>query len=437
MQPSRKKTLLTYVVPATLTNACLFLFTIVDGIFVGRGVGTDGLGAVNIAVPFTLICAALFMLTSIGGVTVTAIRLGRGDRVGANQAFMHSFAVTLIVTIVLSAAGVFLTVPIARLLGADEAYLPMVRDYLFWYSLFIVPSGLSVNLQSFCRNDGSPVLVGIATAVGTAFNVFADWLFVFPLKMGLKGAALATGISQALTLLIVLSHFIRRKGQLQFAKFHHNGGLYRKILFRGMPEMIAQFATPVTTICMNHVLMTHIGGIGVNAFSVISYVSSFAMSVLFGSSEGLQPLFGQSYGAKDEGDLKYYFHSGMLISLVGSTVIVILTVLFDRGICALFAVDAETLAMTVRSMPQYVWGFTVAGANILISAYLYSTKRSKQAIILNVMRSLVVNIVVILGLPALLGSGIVWYTFGIYESLVFVLAFGLLKYSERNGIIYQ
>lgn len=93
--------------------------------------------------------------------------------------------------------------------------------------------------------------------------------------------------------------------------------------------------------------------------------------------------------------------------------------------------------MTVQSMPQYVWGFIIAGMNILISAYLYSTKRSKQAIILNVMRSLVVNMVVILGLPALLGKGIVWYTFGIYESIVLVLAFGLLKYSERNGIIYQ
>lgn len=127
----------------------------------------------------------------------------------------------------------------------------------------------------------------------------------------------------------------------------------------------------------------------------------------------------------------------LLQRLAGSTVIVALTVPLDRGICALFGADAETLAFTVQSMPRYVWGFIVAGMNILISAYFYSTKRSNQAIILNVMRSLVVNIVVILGLSSLLGKEIVWYTFGIYESIVLLLAVALLKYSERNGIEYK
>ena len=437
MSNSRRKTLITYVVPATLTNACIFLFTIVDGIFVGHGVGTDGLGAVNIAVPFTMIAMALFMLTSIGGVTIAAIRLGRGDQKGANQAFMHSFTATVIATAVLSAVGVFFTEPLARILGANDSYLRMVKDYLFWYSLFIVPSGLSVNLQSFCRNDGSPILVGISTGVGTACNIFLDWLFVFPLRMGLMGAALATGISQTVTLLVVLIYFLQKKGVLRFGRFQNSWALYRKLVFRGLPEMIAQFATPVTTICMNRVLLNYIGEIGVNSFSVISYVASFTFSILFGSSEGLQPLFGKSYGAKDEEGLKYYFRSGAMISLVGSGIVVGLTVLFDRSICAMFGTDAETLAFTIQSMPRYAWGFIVAGLNILISAYLYSTKRSKREIILNFMRSLVVNMVVILGLPVLLGGGIVWYTFGIYESVVLVLAVVLLKHSERNGIVYQ
>lgn len=391
----------------------------------------------NIAVPFTLICAAMFMLASIGGVTITAIRLGRNDQEGANQAFMHSFTTTAVIAAILSAAGVFLTVPISRLLGADDAYLPMVKDYIFWYSLFIIPSGLSVNLQSFCRNDGSPALAGIATAVGTAFNIFADWLFVFLLKMGLMGAALATGISQTITLLIVLIHFLGRKGALRFKRFRMEGALYRKVFFRGLPEMIAQFCTPVTTLWLNRVLLEQIGAAGVNAFSVISYVASFTMSILFGSSEGLQPLFGQSYGAKDEDSLKYYFRSGLAISVIGSAVIVALTLVFDQPICAMFGTDPQTLELVLQSMPQYTWGFIIAGINILISAYLYSTKRSKPAIVLNILRSLIVNTAVIVGLPALLGSGIVWYTFGIYEAVVMILAVALLKYSERSGIVYQ
>lgn len=437
MSSLRRKTLLTYVIPATLTSACLFLFTVVDGIFVGQGVGTAALGAVNMAAPFTLICAAAFMLSSIGGVTITAIRLGRGDQKGANQAFMHSFSVTVLLAVILSAAGVFLTTPIARLLGANEDYLPMVKDYLFWYSLFIIPNALSVNLQSFCRNDGSPSLVAIATVVGTLFNVFADWLFVFPMKMGLMGAALATGLSQFITLVIILTHFVKKKGVLRFGRFKASKALYGKLVFRGLPEMIAQLATPVTTIFMNRVLLEQIGDIGVNAYAVINYVASFTLSILLGCAEGLQPLFGQSYGAKNEKDLKYYLRAGAAINLVGSMVIIVLILLFDRDICALFNTDAQTMEFAVQSMPQYVWGFVVAGMSILISAYLYSTKRSKQAILLNVMRSLVVNTIIIQGLPALLGKGIVWYTFGIYECIVLVLAIILLKYSERNGIEYK
>lgn len=114
---------------------------------------------------------------------------------------------------------------------------------------------------------------------------------------------------------------------MNFQSFCSNdGSLYRKVLFRGLPEMIAQFATPVTTICMNHVLMAQLGERGINAFSIISYIASLTLSVLAGASEGLQPLFGQSYGAKNERDLKYYFRSGIALCVFGNLAIVLLAV---------------------------------------------------------------------------------------------------------------
>ena len=434
---SRSKTLFTYMAPAILTNACIFLFTIVDGIFVGQGVGSDALGAVNIAMPLVMIATAVNMLTSIGGVTVAAIRLGRGEKEGANQAFMHSLSSNLFFALMITLACVFFTTPLARALGASDTYLSMAKDYIFWWGLFAIPSALSLNFQSFCRNDGSPGLVGLSTVTGTVLNIFLDWLFVFPLKMGVMGAAVATGLSQTVTMLIVLGHFIARKGELGIRPFKVEGKLYRKVLFRGLPEMIAQFATPVTTICMNHVLVQNIGDVGINAYSIISYVSSLAMSVLAGASEGLQPLFGQSYGAKHEKDLKYYFRAGMLICLFGSAAIIALSILFDHQICALFGADSTTYAYTIRHLPQYAWAFIVAGLNTMISAYLYSTKRSTHAIVLNTARSLVLNTLIITGLPAVLGGAIVWFTFGISECLVLVLAAILLKQSERHGILYR
>ena len=181
--------------------------------------------------------------------------------------------------------------------------------------------------------------------------------------------------------------------------------------------------------------MAQVGSVGVNAFGVICYVASFSVAIFYGAAQGLQPLFGQSYGAKKENDLKFYFRSGMLICLIGSALITLLLCLGCGGICGLFGTDAQTLEFTVWALPQYAWGFIVMALNTMISSYLYSTKRSRQAILINTLRSFVVDTLVILLLPTLFGPRIIWYTFGIYEGLVLIVAWILLKRSERNGIL--
>ena len=431
------KQLIKYVLPMVLCNCAFFLFTIVDGIFVGRGVGTDALGAVNIVMPYVMALNALIMLTSIGGVTVTAIRLGRGDTPGANQAFMHGMTGTAVISVFMCVAGTCLTEPVARLLGANDAYLPMVKEYLFWYAAFAIPFGIYNGLNHFCRNDGSPVLVSVGSMISTGANIFLDWLFVFPLHMGLKGAAIATGISQIIGFFIVSTHYIRQKGVLRIRRFSFDPALMKKILGRGLPESVAQLAMPIATLCTNYVLLARLGGIAVNAFSIICYVASFSIAIFFGTAEGLQPLIGQSYGAKNEHDLKYYFHAGLVINFVGSILISVLLIFVGGGVCALFGADGETLRYTVDALPRYGWGFIVMSLNSMISAYLYSTKRTKEALIMNVSRSLVFDTVIILLLPAVFGGEAVWYTMGAYEMASLILALALLIRSEEHGVVYR
>ncbi|MFA7100959.1 MAG: MATE family efflux transporter [Bacilli bacterium] len=437
MVSSRSKNLIKYVIPTMLGSVSFFLFTIVDGIFVGQGVGTDALGAVNLMMPFVMVVNALFQLTTIGGVTVMAIRFGRKDNEGANQVFLHSLLGALVISLVLCLIGTCLTGPVCHLLGATITYHEMAVDYLFWYSLFIIPSALSTAFQGFLRNDGSPLLVSGAVVFGAILNIFGDWLLVFPLQMGLKGAAIATGVSQCVTLLILSFHFILKKGKLRIHRFKPQTALFKKIAIRGLPECIAQFATPVTTLLMNKVLITQVGDIAVNSYSIISYVASFSVAVFFGTSEGLQPLIGNCYGAKDTPDLKFYFHSGLIINFLGSALINVLLLIFGNHICLLFGADEATLAYTTQAMPIYALGFLVMAFNTMISSYFYSTKRSKQADVINVLRSFIINSIVILALPAIFGKEIIWYAFAIYEALVLVIAVILLKHSERNGIVYQ
>lgn len=437
METSRKKIIFKNVGPAILSNACVFLFSVVDGIFVGNGAGSQALGAVNLALPFVLLAQALNAMASIGGVTITAIRFGRGDKEGAQNAFMHSLTLNLIVGIFITLCGSVFTGAVCGLLGASESYLPLVKEYVFWYALFAIPNALSLNLQFFCRNDGSPGLVAVTNVISSALNIFLDWLFVFPMQMGVMGAAVATGISQTVGLVIILTHYVLKKGDLRIKKYTPQGNLFRKIVFRGLPEAIAQFSTPVTTLCMNRTLMAAFGDIGINAFAIISYLSSFTMSVFFGASEGLQPLFGQAYGAKDDEELRHYYRAGQLISVVGSVLCVAVYVIFPQSLCKLFGADGETLVFTAAHMWEYCWGFIVGSLNTMTSAYFYSTKRSGQAIALNIVRSLIMNSLIITFLPKIFGNAIVWHTFGIYEVLVLILAVALKKGSERNGIVYK
>lgn len=173
---------------------------------------------------------ALNLLISVGGVVICAVHMGKGDYERANVVFRHGILLLLCAAAVLSLAGTLFTDRICSLLGAGETFHQYAADYLFWYSLFIIPSALSMGLQNYCRNDNAPELVGMAVIISSICNIFGDWLLVFPLAMGTKGAAIATGISQIIGLLIALTHFARKKGNLQFGKITLDIGLFRKII---------------------------------------------------------------------------------------------------------------------------------------------------------------------------------------------------------------
>ena len=437
MESSKNKIIFQNVAPAILANACVFLFSVVDGIFVGQGAGMQALGAVNLALPFVLIVQALNAMASIGGVTISAIRFGSGDKEGAQNAFMHAVTINFIVGCLVVLIGCGLTSPVCKLLGATGSYFELAKDYIFWWALFAIANSVSLNLQSFCRNDGDPGLVAVTNVIVTTLNIFLDWLFVFPMQKGIAGAAVATGISQVVGLLVISTHFVFKKGDLRIKKYKPQVKLYGKIALRGLPEAIAQFSTPVTTFFMNRTLMLTYGEIGINAFSVISYLSSFTMAVFFGASEGMQPLFGQAYGARKGKDLRHYYRAGQIISIVGSTICVAIYALFPHMLCGLFGADAETISFTAIHIWEYCWGFIIGSINTMISAYFYSTKRSGQAIALNIIRSLVLNSLVITLVPIIFGKAVVWHTFGIYEILVLVIAVFIKKFSERNGIAYS
>ena len=407
------KTLCRYILPATGGLCVTYLYNVVDGIFVGQGVGAAALGAVNLAVPFITSVVAIAAMFPMGGATVVAIRMGRGDQEGANRAFMTAFALTLLASVALMLVGMCFAQEIADLSGAARlsgGMRTMAADYLFYYTAFSVPMLMSTCLSVFVRNDGSPAL----SFVG----------------MGVVGAAIASGLGQVASVLVLLTHFLRKKGRLRFCRFPVDPALIGKLCKRGLPEAVSQLNTPVTALCYNLVLANLMGDLGVSTFSVLSYLSSLANAILSSVAQGLQPLWGNCYGRRDTEGLRRLFRSGLAVNLAASAVIWGLLCLFDRPIIQVFSPDADLVRTAAGALPLFSLSFLPMALNLVCTAFLFSTKRTLPASVIDVSRGIVVKALAIFALPALLGSGAIWSAPLAAEVLTLLLASLLLRSSR-------
>lgn len=414
-----------------------YLYNVVDGIFVGQGVGAAALGAVNIGVPFITSVVAVAAMFPMGGATVVAIRMGRGDKTGANRAFMTAFSLTLLISLILMAVGMVFSQQIADMSGARELskeMREMSSDYLFYYAAFSVPMLMSTCLSVFVRNDGSPMLSFAGMCTGAVANIFLDWLFIFPFGMGVIGAAVASGSGQIFSMLILLSHFARKKGKLRIQFFKTDFLLIKKICRRGVPEAVTQLTTPVTALCYNLMLAGLIGDIGVSTFSVLSFIYSLANAVLSGVAQGLQPLWGRCYGKQDTEAIGWYFRCGIIINSILSVFIYGLLFVFDTPVIRIFNRDAELVQTASAALPLFALSFIPMSVNLIYTAFLFSTKRTGTANVIAVSRGIVVKALAIFFIPMLLGVNAIWIAPLIAEMITLILAIWLSKTAKP---VYQ
>lgn len=427
------KTLFRYIFPAVGGLFATYLYNVVDGIFVGQGVGTAALGAVNIGVPFITFVVAVAAMFPMGGATVAAIRMGRGDREGANQAFLTALGLTLAASLLLMAVGMVFAQQIVDLSGARQLSAEMramSRDYLFYYSAFSVPMLLSTCLSVFVRNDGSPALAFWGMCAGAAANIFLDWLFIFPLQMGVIGAAVASGLGQVLSVLVLLTHFLRGHGQLRLRLFRPGWVLVKKTCKRGVPEAVSQLTTPVTALCYNLVLAELVGDLGVSTFSVLSFLYSLANAILSGVAQGLQPLWGNGYGKRDTAGIRACLRRGLVIDLALAVAIWCLLFAFDRPVIRIFNQDPALVEAASAALPVFALSFIPMALNLIYTAFLFSTKRTAQADGIALSRGVAVKALAIFALPALFGEAAVWAAPLVAEVLTLILAVGLEQHTK-------
>ena len=424
------KSLFRYIFPALGGLFVTYLYNVVDGIFVGQGVGSAALGAVNIGVPFITSAVAIAAMLPMGGATIVAIRIGREEKEGANHAFMTALILTALLSLILMAVGMVFSRQIVDLSGAGKLSAEMrtmSADYLFYYSAFSVPMLMSTCLSVFVRNDGSPTLSFVGMSVGAAANIFLDWLFIFPLSMGIIGAAVASGLGQVFSALILLIHFVRKKGDLRIRPFRPDLSLVKKICKRGVPEAVTQLTTPVTALCYNLMLARLIGDVGVSTFSVLSFICSLANAILAGVAQGLQPLWGRCYGRRDTERMGWYFRRGLLINSGLSLLICGALFCFDRPVIRIFNRDPELVELASRALPLFSLSFLPMAWNLIYTAFLFSTKRTEAADIIAVSRGVVIKGLAIFCIPLLFGGDAIWIAPLAAELATLVLAVRLTK----------
>lgn len=425
-----RKNLCRYIFPAMGGLFVTYLYNVVDGIFVGQGVGSAALGAVNIGVPFITFAVAIAAMFPMGGGTVVAIRMGRADKEGANHAFMTAFLLTLLASLLLTLIGMAFSRQIVDLGGGrtlSHTMRDMAADYLFYYCAFSVPMLISTCLSVFVRNDGSPTLSFVGMCVGAGANIFLDWLFIFPMKMGVVGAAIASGLGQVFSVAVLLSHFVRKRGSLRFQRFPVNGALVGKICKRGVPEAASQLTTPVTALCYNLMLASLVGDIGVSTFSVLSFIYSLVNAILSGTAQGLQPLWGLCYGERDTDGINLYFRWGIRINAILSVVIYGLLFLFAEPAIRIFNRDPELVQNASAALPLFGLSFIPMALNLIYTAFLYSTKRTLQADAISLSRGVALKAAAIFCIPVLLGIDVIWLAPFAAELLTLVLALALTR----------
>ena len=424
------KSLCRYIFPAMGGLFVTYLYNVVDGIFVGRGVGSAALGAVNIGVPFITFAVAIAAMFPMGGGTVVAIRMGREDKEGANHAFMTAFLLTLLASLLLTLIGMAFSRQIVDLSGGrtlSHTMRDMAADYLFYYCAFSVPMLMSTCLSVFVRNDGSPALSFVGMCVGAGANIFLDWLFIFPMKMGVVGAAIASGLGQVFSVAVLLSHFVRKRGSLRFRRFPVSGALIGKICKRGVPEAASQLTTPVTALCYNLMLARLVGDIGVSTFSVLSFIYSLVNAILSGTAQGLQPLWGLCYGERDADGMNLYFRWGIRINAILSVVIYVLLFLFAEPVIQIFNRDPELVQNASAALSLFGLSFIPMALNLIYTAFLYSTKRTLQADAISLSRGVVLKAAAIFCMPVLFGIDVIWLAPFAAELLTLVLALVLSR----------
>ena len=423
---------------ATVASLMVFsLYSIVDGLFVARGVGEYAMTAVNLSVPFVNLLFSIAVIFAVGTSTIIAYLLGQKNAQSANKLFSQNLATLVVIGVTISVLVLVFTEPLARLLGAEEVTLEYTIHYLQGLAPFAVCFMISYNLEVLVKTDGRPRLALVTVCVGCVTNCVLDYLAIFHWGLGIWGAAAATGVSQLLTCLIYLTHFLGKHTTFHPVRFRMDWKIYRRLLPIGISDGLTELCNGLMIFLFNHTILRCIGTDGLVAYTIIAYANTLVINITMGVSQGSQPLISFQNGRGDGTAIGNLLRYG-LRTMCGIAA-VCFTVLFLAApkLVAVYLPEAgaEMLTFATDAFRRYSLCYLPVGFNIYIAGFLTAMERPLPAVSISTGRGLILQGSILLLLAAVLGGSSIWFAPVISEVLCLGLSvFFLLRLRRTHPV---
>lgn len=425
-----------YVTTNVLGMLGLSCYILADTFFISQRLGSTGLAALNLAIPVYSLINGTGLMIGIGGATKYAMASAREDWEEGNRTFTAAAVWGLIAGLVFAAAGLLASAPLSRMLGAPDAAFSMTDTYLKTI-LGFAPLFLLNNVAiAFVRNDGAPHLAMAGMLLGSLSNIVLDYLFLFPLHMGMFGAALATGLAPGVSLFCLSFHKWRGKNGFRLRRCRPGIRGLGKILLPGLSAFVSEVSSGVILTAFNLVILRLTGTVGVAAYGVVANLALVATAMFTGVAQGIQPLASAACAGKDGLTLKRLRRWSGCLALVMGVLLYAAVFVWADGLTAVFnsSHDPELAGLAETGLRLYFVGFLPAGINIVLAAYFSAVQRPGLALTVSVTRGMAALLPLVILLAALLGMTGVWLAFPCAEAaaLLVLITLGTLGRKKES-----
>ena len=431
------KLLVQYSVPAIIASVATSLYNIVDSIFIGRGVGAMAIAGLAITFPLMNLVVAFCTLIAVGGATISSIFLGQKNIERTTDVVNNVMVLCLIHSILFGGLTLIFLDPILYFFGATDETISYAREFMCIILYGTPITYVFIGLNNIMRATGYPKKAMISALVSVGVNVVLAPIFIFTLDWGIRGAAIATVCGQFAAFIWVLAHFISRKSFIHFKLECRwfTPSIIKRIYAIGLSPFLMNVCACVVVIFINKALLDYggdAGNLSVGAYGILNRTTMFFVMIVFGVTQGMQPILGFNYGAGQWDRVKRTLRIGIWLGVAITTCGWIVTELLPNTVSSLFTTDSTLIDIARRGFRIYFICYPVVGCQIVIQNFFQSVGKPKLSIFLSLTRQLLFLIPFLIILPRHFGVDGVWASMSASDIIAFFFAIATLWYEMRR-----